>query len=522
MSATTIAARPPSPLSRRDARRKFAVGDVVAGVSVALVLIPQSLAYAQVAGMPAYRGLYAAAIPLLVQAFFVSSPYLQTGPVAITSLLTFGALSSLAVPGSNHYVQLGLLLAVVVGVVRLALGFLGAGVLAYLMSQPMLMGFVPAAALLIAGTQVPSVLGATPPHPWGVVHSAYWAILHPGHWAFAAILMAALTLAIVLGGRRLHALVPGVLIAVAAGIAYSKLSNYSGGTVGHIPAHEPPISFNLPWSELGKLIVPGAVIALVGFAEPASIARTFAAMDRERWSPNREFVSQGISNVASGVTGGFPIGGSFSRSSLNRFAGARSRWSGLITGACVIAFLPIATVLEPLPKAILGAAVMSAVISLVRVRRPFQVWKVSRPQALVAFGTFALTLALSPHIERAVIIGVAVSVATHLWRELRIAVDRSVDGDAVVLRPRGVLWFGCAQDLADSFLDMLAEHPDARVLRIELDGLGRIDITGAMAMRNVVQEARGAGLEVQVVGGPPQSRHFVEDVIERPRLPFGD
>jgi SulP family sulfate permease len=365
--------------------------------------------------MPAYRGLYAAAVPLVVQAFFVSSPYLQTGPVAITSLLTFGALSSLATPGSNHYVQLGLLLALVVGTVRIALGLLGAGVLAYLMSQPMLMGFIPAAALLIASSQLPSVLGAHLPHKWGVIHSALWALSHPGVWHLVAILLAGATLVLVLEGRRVNALFPGVLIAVGASIAYVKLAGYHGVRVGQIPAHEPPISLNLPWKDLGKLALPGAVIALVGFAEPASISRTFAAIDRERWSANREFVSQGVSNIASGVTGGFPIGGSFSRSSLNRLAGARSRWSGLVTGLCVVAFLPIASVLQPLPTAVLGAVVISAVLQLIaRGLRPVRLWKVSRPQALVAGGTFALTLALEPHIERAVMIAVAASVATHL------------------------------------------------------------------------------------------------------------
>jgi SulP family sulfate permease len=512
-------------VTRNEVRRAFAPGDAIAGISVALVLIPQSLAYAQLAGMPAYRGLYAAAIPLLVQAFFVSSPYLQTGPVAITSLLTFGALSSLATPGSNHYVQLGLLLAVVVGVVRVLLGVLGVGVLAYLMSQPMLMGFIPAAALLIAATQLPAVLGTHLPHKWGVIHAALWAVSHPGHWQLAAMILAAATLAIVLAGRRINVLFPGVLIAVAAGIAYVKLAGYHGGTVGHIPAREPPISFNLAWKDLGKVLLPGAVIALVGFAEPSSIARTFAAMDRHRWSANREFVSQGISNIASGFTGGFPIGGSFSRSSLNRFAGARSRWSGGITGLCVLAFLPIASVLQPLPTAVLGAVVISAVLQLIaRAKRPLYLFKVSRPQALVAAGTFVLALWLQPHLERAVLIAVGASVATHLWRELRTVVDTSEEGDGqtLVLAPRGVLWFGCAQNLEDSFLDLLSQHPSARALRIDLDGLGRIDVTGAMALRNVVQSARDAGLDVQVKGGPPQNRHFVDEVIERPRLPFGD
>lgn len=485
---------------------------MLAGISVALVVIPQSLAYAELAGMPPVHGLYAAALPPLVAALIASSPYLQTGPVAITSLLTFGALSTMATPASEEYVGLGLLLALVVGAARLALGLLRAGAIAYLMSQPMLWGFIPASALLIASSQLPGALGADPPGD-GVVDSAVWALAHPGSWEPAAVGLSAFALAVILGGRRVHALFPGVLIAVGLAIAFSELGSYDGETVGAIPTGLPPISLDLPWSELTTLLVPGVVIALVGFAEPASIARTFAALDRRPWSADREFASQGMANLASGISGGFPVGGSFSRSSLNRLAGARTRLSGAVTGIVVLAFLPFASALSALPRAILSAIVIGAVLNLLRFREPLGLWRYSRPQFAVAFVTFALTLALEPHVERAVMIGIGLSIAVHLWRELQVEVASESSGDELRLVPHGVLWFGAAQRLEDAFLDELTRSPGARRVTIDLSGLGRIDVTGALALRSVVREARRSGLETAVEGGPPQSRELMAAVL---------
>ena len=179
--------------------------DVLAGISVAVVLVPQSLACAQLAGMPAYRGLYAAAIPPLVPAPFASSPYLQPGPTAISALLTYGALSPLAPLGHPHYVELSLLLALMVGVIRIALGALRAGVLGYLMSQPLLVGFVPAAALLIVALQLPLALGVEPRGTYEIYRAA-WAVGHMDDWRTGAILVALVAASAVLLGKRIHPL----------------------------------------------------------------------------------------------------------------------------------------------------------------------------------------------------------------------------------------------------------------------------------------------------------------------------
>ncbi len=485
---------------------------------MALVLIPQSLAYAELAGMPPERGLYAAAIPLLVAAPLASSPYLQTGPVAVTALLTFGALSTQASPGSDEYVQLGLLLALIVGIVRVAIGLSRSGGIAYLLSQPMLAGFIPAAALLILSSQLPSAAGADPPDG-AVVDRALWTVAHPGDWEPGAALMAIAAVAVIFAGRRLHVLFPGVLVVVVAAAALSELLGYGGDVVGSIPAGAPPISVDLPFDALSAMLVPGIVIAVVGYAEPASIARRFAAEDRDRWDSDREFVSQGAANVAAGLTGGFPVGGSFSRSSLNRLAGGRTRWSGAVTGLVVLAIIPLAFLLEPLPKAMLGAVVIAAVIPLLKVDAFRELWQRSKPAFTVAAATFAATISFEPHVERGVLIGVGLSIAVHLWRELRVDVTCWTDEDALHLRPEGVLWFGVGQALQERIQDELASRPDIGRLVVHLDAVGRVDITAAMSLRSAFEQARSGGVAPELADVQDRDRRLTAMIDESAAAP---
>lgn len=489
--------------------------NALAGISVAMIAVPQSLAYAGLAGMPPIVGLYAVAVPPVAAALFASSPYLQTGPVAITALLTFGALSTMATPGSPEYVALGLGLAFAVGLVRVLLGLLRAGWIAYLMSQPMLIGFVPAAAVLIASSQLPKALGIKPPQFRNDIAGAFWALTHPGTWNMAAVAISLVTAVVVLGGRRVHALFPGVLVAVVIGVGVSMLGWYHGPTIDTIPSGFPSLTLSsIPWSVMPKLLLSGALIALIGFTEAASISRRFASEDRVRWSADREFISQGVANLAAAATGGMPCGGSFSRSSVNRLAGATSRVSGAITGLTVLAFLPLAFVLEPLPLAVLGAIVIVAVANLMKFGPLIRIWRVSVPQALVAWITFIATVVLAPRLDFAVLIGVGLSIGVFLWRMLQLEIDVESRDGTIVFLPRGVLWFGTAQRLDDLLVDSLAANPDARRLDIDLSGLGRIDATGALVIRSVLDHARSVGLEADVSGVPPQSAALVARVLD--------
>jgi SulP family sulfate permease len=402
-----------------------------------------------------------------------------------------------------------------------ALGLARAGVLAYLMSPPILIGFVPAAALVILAAQLPVALGVDAGGE-GTLRDALSAASAPRSWDAEAAVLALATAAFVVAARRVLRLFPAVLGVVVLALVYAALGGYDGPTVGAVEAAVADPRWDLPWRELPGLVVPGAVIALVGFAEPASIARRFAAQERSRWDPNRELVSQGVANLAAGVAGAFPVGGSFSRSALNRRAGARTRWSGAIAGATVIAFVPFAGLLEPLPRAVLAGIVIAAVVELARLLPLARLFGQSRPQFVVAAVTFVLTLVLAPRVDLAVIAAIALAVGVHLWRELELGVESWLDGETLHVRPIGVLWFASARRFEDAFVELLAAHREAASVIVHLDGLGRFDYSGALTLRHLLERAREAGLAASVVDVRPRARRAIARIVEAERDPLGD
>jgi SulP family sulfate permease len=493
-------------------RRVPGLGDVVAGLSAALVLIPQALAYGALAGVPVQSGLYAAALAPLAAAFFASSPYLGTGPTAITSLLTLGALAAVVAPGTQEYVELAALLALVVGIMRVGLGLVRAGFLAYVLSQPILTGFTTGAALVIVASQIPSVVGATSTATNPFV-SAFDVLRSPQEWRLHSIVLAAVVALAMVAGRRIHRLFPGVLLALVLAVLLSAVTNYGGAVVGNVDAGFPPLPRGIPWASLPGLLVPAGVIAIVGFAEPASIARHYATLQRRRWNPNRELVSQGVANLASGFGGGFPVGGSFSRSALLHDAGARTRLAGGLSGLVVLALLPATEVLAQLPESALGAVIIVSVVELLHVRPFRDLRRYARLQFAVSLLTLVMTVALAPHVERALIAGVGLAVAAHLWRELRLTIPAWVSDGTLHLAPKGVLYFASAPGLEVAFARALEQHPDADRLMVHLDGLGRIDLTGALVLRDFLADARAAGFAAEVADVPAPARKVVARVI---------
>lgn len=487
-------------------------GDLIAGISVALVAIPQSLAYAELAGLPAQYGLYATALPSLLAAFFVSSRYLQTGPVALTALLTLGALSGVVEPGEAGYVESAALLALLVGIMRVLLGAARMGRIAYVLSEPVVTGFTAGAAVVIIASQLPKIFDVYPDGP--VLVAAVRALGRPDEWRWSAIAFAAITVVLMLGGRHVHRLFPGVLAAVIAGVLVAAASGYEGSRVGELDGGFIPLSLNFPWSEAPSLLLPAAVIALVGFAEPAAIARTYAAADRLRWNANREMVSQGVANLASAVSGAFPVGGSFSRSSLNRMAGATSAWSGAITGAFVLAVLPLAFLLEDLPTSVLGVIVIVVVVRLVDVKEMTHLPWGSFPQALVGAGTTFATIGFAPRVERGVLVGIGLAVAVHLYRELQVSAPSELAGDRLIVRPKGVMWFYTVPQVERVVREELAGHPDITRVIVDLTGVGRLDYSGAVAMRHILERLSTGGVLVSVVGVPPSASGAVRAELE--------
>jgi len=262
---------------------------------------------------------------------------------------------------------------------------------------------------LIIASQVPNVFD-TDIDRGGLLVNAFHILIRPAGWSWSAVGFALMAIVLMFGGRRIHRLFPGVLAAVVIGLSTSSLFGYDGSVVGDLGAGFISLGFDFRWSSTTELLLPAVVIALVGFAESAAIARTFAAADNETWDANREFVSQGVANLAAGVSGAFPVGGSFSRSALNRLAGAQSWWAGAITGAVVLAMFPLTPLLSDLPTAVLGAIVIGAVLKLIDVRGLWALRTQSSAHLLVGLGTLVATLSTAPRIERGVLIGIALSI----------------------------------------------------------------------------------------------------------------
>ncbi len=473
------------------------IGDLLGGVSVALVLIPQSIANAGLAGLPPVVGLFASAFPLLVFALFASSPYLQTGPVALTSLLTAGALVGAGLePNTGDYIAAAGILALIVGATRLFIGVTRLGSVVYLMAEPVTIGFTSGAGLVILTSQLSKAFGVTLPADIEAIDNplrrALWTVLHPGEWQLSAIALSVVTLMFMLLGKKVHRLFPGVLIAVVVTLVFSRAFGYSGPVIDPIPSGLPSLNLSLPWGSVGSLLSGGLVIALIGFAEPASIARAFANESQSRWSSSREFVASGLANIVAGVTGAYPVGGSFARSSVNKVAGAETRWSGAITAVLILVFLPFAFLLDGLPDAVLGAVVIGAVVSLVRPRRLWRFRTRSPWQAALAYLTFVATLVSPPNIHYAVLLGIGCTFLLHVIRPFSLEVVSTAQG-GLDLRPRGLLWMGTNSRFSKRLAEVIESDAGNGIVTVSLDRSTAIDSATAGALRSAQEAAHSSG-----------------------------
>lgn len=472
--------------------------DVVAGLTVALVLVPQALAYAALAGLPPAVGIMAAIFPPLASALLGSSPYLQTGPTALTSLLTLGVLTATFVPGSPGYVQAAALLALLVGAARVVIGLARFGSLAYFMSLPVLRGFTSGAAVIIVASQIPALLGRGSAG-LGIWAAAWRAMSDFANYNYVAIALTVLTVVVIRGMRRVSPLIPGVLLAVLLGLAVTAAFGRVTPVVGPMPSTLSMPSLDLPWGQSGTLLLGALVIALVGFAEPAAIARTFASRQAP-WNADRELVAQGAANLVSGFMHGMPVGGSFSRSALNRQAGARTRLSGAVAGLAVLAFLPFSYVLQDLPRAVLAAIVIVSASSLLQLGALFKLWRYAKSQASTAIATFALTIVMAPRVDYAIVIGISLAVITHLYREAQLGVTVDRDEGTVTIRFDGVLWFGSLQTLERVIQSVEDDLTNVERVVLDTSRLGRVDFSALMLLYDAERRLSDQGLDVSITG----------------------
>lgn len=634
--------------------------DAVAGATVAMVLIPQSMAYAQLAGLPAYYGLYAAFLPVIIGAMWGSSHQLATGPVAMVSLLTGSALAQFAAPGTAQFIALAILLALMVGVMELAMGLFRLGAIVNFLSHPVIVGFTNAAAIIIALSQFNKLLGVHSARSDRFLADVWDVLLRIGDTHLPTVAMGLLALAVMLLVRRYRPSWPGVLIAVALTTALSwatsfernakagpadfrdpqvrnvidsmvalsarsgvlrqetaaktgeiddlfvsngpahprlimlnadleflklelraveaeqrvrfaelrrlrfnrvtddsgasvyhlagstpqetvidgrrwtistidgtRISMKGGGeVVGNVPAGIPdPVLPQFDWDTLIKLLPTALIIALVGFMEAISIAKSMATRTKQRIDPNQELVGQGLANIVGSLFQAFPVSGSFSRSAVNLAAGAASGMSSVVAGAIVLVTLLLFTpLLYHLPQAALAAIIMLAVFNLVNFPALLHAWKAHRHDGIAAVVTFLATLSFAPHLDTGILIGAALAIVLYLYRTMRprVAVlGRHPDGtlrDAqlfglptserlIAIRFDGSLFFANVPYFEDVILDQAAKHPQARYILIVGDAINELDASGEEMIRHLARRLQDngvtmvfSGLKRQVLG----------------------
>ncbi|WP_287605274.1 SulP family inorganic anion transporter [Thiothrix sp.] len=500
--------------------------DAMAGLTVALVLIPQSMAYAQLAGLPAYIGLYASFLPVMVAAIFGSSRQLGTGPVAVVSLMSAAAMQPFALQGLpiEAIVVYSALLALMIGIFQLSLGLLRLGILVDFLSHPVVVGFTNAGALIIATSQVPKIFGLNiKADQFDHSYEFWWATIAalPGTKVTTFVIGAfALTTLMVL--KKYAPRLPGVLITVVLTTVLSWAVDYKGmggSVIGTIPEGLP--TFSLPFIEMDvqtfmSLATTAVVIGLIGFVEAISIAKAMASQTRQRLSANQELVGQGLSNITSGVFGGYAVSGSFSRSAVNFAAGAVTGFSSVVTGLLVaLTLLFLTPLLYHLPQATLAAVIIMAVVNLVKIAPIKHAWKVEPHDGVVAVVTFFATLAFAPHLDKGILLGVVLSLGLFLYRTMSpnlVEVARHEDGsmrdaqahglktsDSIaVYRFDGDLYFANTGYLEGKLLNNVAQKPNLKALVLDMESIDQIDSTGEEMLEKLADRLKFAGIEFYI------------------------
>ncbi len=508
--------------------------DVIAGITVALVLVPQSMAYAQLAGLPPYYGLYASFLPGIVAALFGSSRQLATGPVAVVSLMTAAALEPLALT-PDMYVAYAISLAIMVGIFQLMLGLLRLGVLVDFLSHPVVIGFTNAAAIIIATSQLSKIFGVVVEkgeHHYDTIWSVIVAATTETHTLTLG--MGLLAIAIMALLKKYSPKMPNVLIAVVVTTLLAYFIGYEaqgGKVVGVVPAGVtmPNLPAGVSWDILVQMITTAVIISIIGFMEAISIAKAMAARTRQRLDPNQELIGQGLGNMVSGLFQGYAVSGSFSRSAVNINAGAITGFSAVVTGLAVGATLLFLTpLLYHLPQATLAAVIMMAVINLVKIEPIIYAWRVQPHDGIVAIVTFILTLIVAPHLETGIVTGVLLSLGLFLFRTMRPRISvlsRDPDGtlrdadvrqlatcdDISLIRFDGPLFFANTGYFNDTILDRVAHKPDLKFVIIDAEGINEIDATGEEMLHELDKRLQSAGIELLIARAKKQ----IMDILKR-------
>ena len=521
--------------------------DLVAAAIVTIMLIPQSLAYAMLAGLPPEIGLYASILPIIAYALFGTSRALAVGPVVVISLMTLTAASAVAAPGSAEFIAATLVLALLSGLILIVMGVLRLGFLANLLSHPVVSGFITASGIIIATSQLKSLLGikasgeALPELVTTLIENAKDTnpyTLAIGLIATGFLFWVRKGLKPMLVGFGLAAR-PADLVAKAGPIVAVALSILAViafdleakgvKVVGDIPQSLPPFTVPLFDPELWqRLAIPALLLSIIGFVESVSVAQTLAAKKRQRIVPDQELIGLGAANVAAAFSGGYPVTGGFARSVVNFDAGAETPAAGAFTAVGILlAALFLTPLLASLPIATLAGTIIVAVLSLVDFKTPRAIWHYSKADFAAMAATIAVTLLIG--VEPGVMAGVGLSLALFLWRASRPHAAivgrvpetehfRNVKRHKVFTDPRILtiridesLTYLNARWLEEFVLEEIAAHPKLKHLILMASAVNAIDASALESIEAINHRMADAGvcLHLSEVKGP------VMDALER-------
>lgn len=528
--------------------------DLVAAAIVTMMLIPQSLAYAMLAGLPPEIGLYASILPIIAYALFGTSRALAVGPVAVISLMTLTAASAVAPPGTPDFIAAALILALLSGLILIVMGVLRLGFLANLLSHPVVSGFITASGIIIATSQLKSVLGikasgeAMPELVTTLIENAKDTNLYTlaiGVIATGFLFWVRKGLKPLLVGLGLAAR-PADLVAKAGPIVAVALSILAViafdleakgvKVVGSIPQSLPPFTVPLFDAELWqRLAIPALLLSIIGFVESVSVAQTLAAKKRQRIVPDQELIGLGAANVAAAFSGGYPVTGGFARSVVNFDAGAETPAAGAFTAiGILLAALFLTPLLASLPIATLAGTIIVAVLSLVDFKTPRVIWRYSKPDFAAMAATIAVTLLIG--VEPGVIAGVGLSLALFLWRSSRPHAAivgrvpetehfRNIKRHKVFTDPRILtiridesLTYLNARWLEEFVLEQVAEQSELRHLILMCSAINAVDASALESIEAINHRLADAKVKLHLseVKGPVmdalQKSHLLHDL----------
>ena len=524
--------------------RGMLLSDGVAALIVTIMLIPQSLAYAMLAGLPPEVGLYASVAPLLLYAVFGTSRVLAVGPVAVVSLMTAAAIGQHAVAGTPEYWAVAITLAFLSGLLLLAMGLLRLGFLANFLSHPVISGFISASGILIAASQLKTLMGVKAEgHNFVDLGLSLLSQMDQTH--VLTLVIGAVTVAFLFWVRSgLKPLLQrlgmnpraadvvaktGPVAAIAVTTLLTWALDWQGQgvkIVGAVPQGLPP--FTLPLWDLGlwqQLLVPALLISVVGFVESVSVGQTLAAKRRQRIEPDQELVALGSSNLSATFTGGFPVTGGFARSVVNFDAGAQTPAAGVFTAAGItLASLFLTPALYYLPQATLAATIVVAVLSLVDFSILRKTWNYAKSDFVAVLATLVATLSVG--VETGLVVGVGVSLALYLYRTSRPHMAevglvagtehfRNVQRHHVVVSPRVLslrvdesLYFANSRALEDRINSAVASRPGLEHVVLQCSAINDIDASALESLEAIDLRLRGAGVRLHLseVKGPVMDR----------------